>query len=389
MSSPPERCLAKNVSGPWAGDTSAGLTREGHGPNMASAQAAFVYADAGQRIRFFSPGAERIFGYAAAEVIGCHLDMLMPQPDAAEHGACTECCSRTRGPRGLGRTRAEHGRRRDGVSFPLEVSVVELPALAGGGDAFRYAAFFRDMTETADLHERLVERERLAAVGATSAKFAHEVSNPLNGMLINVQLAQRRIRRGVPSQELSPLLERVAHQIDRLANLLHDFRRMSRRQAFEFRPTSPAQLLQEIADEQRAEWTSVGVELVEHWSCDLPRVPLDQAKMEQVLLNLCKNGVEAMPGGGTLTLAAAIDGERLRICVSDTGEGIPPNVDIFAPFATSKAEGTGLGLPIVQQIVHAHGGTLAFDSSPGEGTTFSVWLPLEPPLEARPERADV
>ena len=110
----------------------------------------------------------------------------------------------------------------------------------------------------------------------------------------------------------------------------------------------------------------------------LPSVQADADKLKQVFLNLCKNAVEAMPAGGTLTLRAHCAAEQVIIEVADTGDGIPDGVNIFEPFATTKAEGTGLGLPIVQQIVTAHGGTLSYTSTPGQGTTFSVVLPLSP-----------
>jgi signal transduction histidine kinase len=110
-------------------------------------------------------------------------------------------------------------------------------------------------------------------------------------------------------------------------------------------------------------------------AADPPLIHGDRDKLQQVLLNLCKNAVEAMPGGGTLTVRVRNSGTQVFLEVTDTGVGIPYGVNILEPFVTTKAEGTGLGLPIVRQIVSAHGGTLDYTSSPGQGTTFIVALP--------------
>ena len=105
----------------------------------------------------------------------------------------------------------------------------------------------------------------------------------------------------------------------------------------------------------------------------------DRDKLKQVLLNLCKNAFEAMLEGGTLTVRLHNFGEYITLEVADTGIGIPAGVDIFEPFVTTKPEGTGLGLPIVRQIIVAHSGTLTYTSEPGKGTTFTVILPLALP----------
>jgi signal transduction histidine kinase len=106
-------------------------------------------------------------------------------------------------------------------------------------------------------------------------------------------------------------------------------------------------------------------------------IPGDQDKLKQVLLNLCKNAVEAMPNGGTLTVRAENSGPHVSIEVSDTGVGIPYGMNVLEPFVTTKTEGTGLGLSIVRQIVNAHSGMLNYTSTPGQGTTFTVLLPVE------------
>jgi two-component system sensor histidine kinase HydH len=112
----------------------------------------------------------------------------------------------------------------------------------------------------------------------------------------------------------------------------------------------------------------------------VPPIGVDEDKLKQALLNLFKNAVEAMPNGGDLILAVAHSDDQVVIKISDTGSGIAPDVDIFAPFYTTKKEGTGLGLIVVRQIIAAHDGTITFSSEPGKGTTFTVSLPVNRPV---------
>jgi two-component system sensor histidine kinase HydH len=122
--------------------------------------------------------------------------------------------------------------------------------------------------------------------------------------------------------------------------------------------------------------TAHNIKVVREISPHLPLIEVDAEKLKQVLLNLCKNAVEAMPQGGTLTLRAHNFSGRLRLEVSDTGIGIPAGLDIFEPFTTTKTQGTGLGLTIVRQIVAAHKGTLNYFTIPGQGSTFTIDLPF-------------
>jgi two-component system sensor kinase FixL len=343
---------------------------------IAGTQDAFIFIDHRARILAFNAAAERIFGWSAAEVVGKKVNVLMPEPYRAEHDGYISNYERTGEARAIGRIRVVQGQRRSGEAFPIELSVTKV----GEEDEARYAAFIRDISETVRLRERLIERERLVAIGTTSAKFAHEVGNPLNSMLMNLQLIQRRIVKNVPSAQLAPLIERVESEVRRLGSLLNEFRSMSRRQPFELRRIEPSTLLRELAEGHRAECESHGVELEVAWEPELPAIQLDREKMTQVLLNLVKNGMEAMgEAGGVLALRARDDGAHVVIEVSDSGPGVPDGIDVFEPFLTTKREGTGLGLPVARQIVAGHGGEITYHSTPGRGTTFSVRLPIDPP----------
>ena len=229
------------------------------------------------------------------------------------------------------------------------------------------------------LQEQLLERQRLATIGTTAAKLAHEIGNPLNGMSMSTQLLQQRLAKAAVADEQIHRLTRIlSDEIARLSDLLQEFRSLSRREQFVFEPLLIPELVSEILESEVSHYTARDVEVKQAIPTDLPVVRADRAKLRQVLLNLCKNAVEAMPEGGTLSLKAEKIEGQLRIEVSDTGEGIPEDVNILEPFVTTKKEGTGLGLAIVQQIVAAHHGSLSYTSSPGQGTTFQLNLPLGP-----------
>jgi len=167
-------------------------------------------------------------------------------------------------------------------------------------------------------------------------------------------------------------------EIGRLSRLLQEFRSLSRQQQFALQPTNLITVVQEVITTEIAHYTERGITVEHHLPKDLPLVMADGDKFKQVLLNLCKNAVEAMPDGGTLSVRLHKTGERVTLEVKDTGVGLPAGVDIFEPFVTTKPEGTGLGLAIVRQIIAAHSGTLNYTSAQGKGTSFLITLPLPP-----------
>jgi PAS domain S-box-containing protein len=337
-------------------------------------QDAVVSIDRHGCIVLFNPAAERIFGYSTAEVLGQKVNLLMPEPYASEHDGYIARYEQTGDPRVIGRIRTLAARRKNGEIFPIELSLTEL----GADEKARYGAFVRDISKTVRLQEQLIERERLAAIGTTAATFAHEVGNPLNSMYTTVQLLERRLARQgvlVDDKVVTPL-RNLLSEMKRLTALLEEFRALARRQKLTPRPTSLATLVAGLLAVESPLYASQGIEVEQVFPPDLPPVVADAEKLKQVLLNLCKNAVEAMPQGGKLTVQAQNSGRQVRLEVSDTGVGIPAGVDIFAPFTTTKPQGTGLGLTIVRQIVAAHRGMLTYHSVPGQGTTFTLLLPI-------------
>jgi PAS domain S-box-containing protein len=337
-------------------------------------QDAVLSIDRQGRIVLFNPAAEHIFGYQRTEVTGQKVNMLMAEPYATEHDDYIARYEKTGEARAIGRIRAVSARRKDGFVFPIELSVTEI---AVDRDV-HYAAFIRDISEKSRLQTQLVESERLAAIGSTAAKIGHELANPLNGMSLTVQLLEQRLGRmaDASSVYLAPTVKRLRDEISRLQKLVGEFATISRKEKYVFRPVNLMQLIDDTVSLQAPLLAQKGIEIQTSLAGDLPIMNLDGDRMKQALLNLIKNAAEAMPRGGTITIDAVADSGAIVVEVTDTGEGIPLDIDAFEPFATTKKEGTGVGLVIVRQIITAHSGKISYRSTPGKGTTFRVDLPL-------------
>jgi two-component system sensor kinase FixL len=227
------------------------------------------------------------------------------------------------------------------------------------------------------LNAALVERERLAAIGQTAAMLGHEIANPLNCMFLAGQLMQMRVASlPDPDPKIAENLARMMAANRRLNGLLEDFRSLSMRQIIQRVPTDLRAIVDRVIGLQRHAFDEAGVSVAIEVSASLPLVAIDGAKLTQVLLNLTKNAAEAMTtSGGVLSVRARLSGASLIVEVQDTGPGIPDHVDVFEPFRTTKAKGTGLGVPIARQILAAHDGMFEYESVVGSGTTFRIVMP--------------
>jgi signal transduction histidine kinase len=226
--------------------------------------------------------------------------------------------------------------------------------------------------------ERLRQNELLAAIGLTAAKLAHEISNPLNGMYTATQLLEEACKDPkIAADEVIPsTVKEIKKEIERLRNLLYDFRILSRPIKLDFEVSDVAAIAREVALLEGPRYSQQGITVELDFPSDLPKVTVDREKIKQALLNLCQNGADAMTRGGQLTIRGYELWGALCIEVCDTGTGLPEGMNIFEIFTTTKRGGTGLGLPIVQQIVAAHQGSVTFASEPGKGTIFRLTLPV-------------
>ena len=235
--------------------------------------------------------------------------------------------------------------------------------------------------ELVEMQSRMARTERLASLGMLSAGVAHEINNPLGGVLALTALTLEDLPAEDPSR---PNLEEVVRQADRCKKIVKGLLDFSRQSASSGEPVDVARAVDEALSLVRSQAAFFNIELVRAYEPDLPPVMADRSEFQQVLLNIIVNGVQAMNERGRMTVTARAAGTFVEVLVTDTGRGIPPDQieHIFDPFFTTKVEGqgTGLGLSIAYGIISKHGGTIAAESQVGRGSTFTIRLPAAPPF---------
>jgi two-component system sensor kinase FixL len=339
-------------------------------------------------ISLFNAGAEQMFGYTGEEVVGRNVRMLMPAPYRDEHAGYLRSYLETGAAKAIGCVRRVVAQRKNGTTFPIELSVSEVRMQ----DETLFNAIIRDvsereraLTEHLALSRLLQQSERLADIGAVTARIVHDFGNPLAGLLMTVQQMLRRIERdgGQPAENLRPQAERLLSVGQRLSSILHDFKDFAREQRLDLQPVALTPFLQEVVDAWQPEAESRDVVLRLDASDDLT-LQIDRPKCQRVFDNLLKNAFEAVDHGpGEVSVHANLRASKqIRISIADSGAGIPVGLDVFALFESTKADGTGLGLSICKQIVAAHGGGLDFAALAPHGTVFHVDLPIGEPFVA-------
>lgn len=237
-----------------------------------------------------------------------------------------------------------------------------------------------DITEKKNEEMKNRRLESLASLTNLAATVAHEIKNPLGSISIYVQL----LRKAVDSCEagkdskFSEYLDVVDEEIERLNRIVVDFLFAVRPLKFDLVPMDIGELIRSISGFFGEELSRAGVSVVLDVAEGLPRIRGDERFLRQMLVNLVKNAMSAMPGGGTLSIGALQRDDSIVIAVEDTGVGIPENVlsRVFEPYFTTKADGTGLGLTMAYKVVKEHGGDIRVKSEPGHGTTFTITLPV-------------
>jgi signal transduction histidine kinase len=173
------------------------------------------------------------------------------------------------------------------------------------------------------------------------------------------------------------MVQGAIREVTRLRKLLREFRSLANPKDLDLQCADLGKIIEEVLAQQKSGCEVSGIAVTLECENPLPRVMLDAAKITQVILNLCKNAVEAMPDGGCLSIRVYPSGTMIVMEIADSGVGVPGGVDIFQLFKTTKPDGSGLGLPVVQHIISAHKGTINYITEPGRGTTFTVRLPAE------------
>ena len=335
-------------------------------------------------INFWSTGAERLYGYTAAEVLGRPKQMLVPPEAAADFAEAIARVTRGETLRHMQTRR----RRKDGRIFDAAVT---MSPIRDGGATVGISVLTRDVTEMRQLEQRIAIADRMASVGTLAAGVVHEINNPLAAITMNLELlAEELLRppRRLDEAALAALREIVADARDgvhRLRDIVLDLRVFSRPDETRRGAIDVNQVLESSA---RMAWNEIRhrAQLVRDLGA-LPNVLGNDSRLGQVFLNLIVNAAQAIPDGNAadnfIRLATRTDADgRAVIEITDTGSGIHPDHlgKLFDPFFTTKpvGMGTGLGLSISHRIVTELGGTIAVESELGRGTTFRVCLPPSP-----------
>jgi signal transduction histidine kinase len=231
---------------------------------------------------------------------------------------------------------------------------------------------------TAGTAREIRRADEFSAGEMAASEFVHEFRNELSIVNSAAQIMEHELTRQRRAGD-EPLAEAFGHiksGIERLVRLMREFQGLERAERLNLRSADVTSVIKELLAIEAKDYVARGIRVQTLLPPNLPPVMLDVLKFRQALLNLCRNAAEAMPRGGVLTLRAYRTNSHVHVAVIDNGEGIPPGMDAFALFATTKPTGTGIGLPIAQQIIYRHGGTISYASEPGRGTIFRLALPV-------------
>lgn len=238
----------------------------------------------------------------------------------------------------------------------------------------------RDVTERVHRQTTSSREQRLASLGALAAGLAHEIRNPLNALSIHAQLAQREVASGreLRKDVLSKELDIVSKAVETLETIVRQFLNAARPRRLDRRARDIHQVIDNNLTFLKPELDEAGIALKTEYDPNVPPLMVDAVQIQEVVTNLVKNAIEAMPDGGTLQIQTSMGKDAIiRIEFEDSGMGIPDEIisRVFDPYFTTKEEGTGLGLFLVHKIVTDHCGMIEVDSTVGRGTTISILLP--------------
>jgi PAS domain S-box-containing protein len=362
---------------------------------LETAEDAVISVDADQRITVFNRAAEKSFGYTAAEVIGQPLELLLPDRSAASHRQLIEGFDHSSvTARRMGELREVFGRRKNGSEFPAEASISKLN-LPGGK---LFTAFLRDVTERKQIEaarkqavDALVEARtelarvaRVTTMGELAASIAHEVNQPLAAVITNASACLRWLA-ATPSNmaEANAAVQRVIRDANRAGEVIVGIRAFLKRGQPRKTQLQMGEIVREVVILAQGEARTHEVAMRVESAADLPPVLADQVEVQQVLLNLILNAIEAMSTvterARVLEVATAKHGaDEVVVAVRDSGPGLDLGrmEQLFDPFYTTKPDGMGMGLAISRSIIDAHGGQLWAMPNDGPGATFRFTLPV-------------
>ena len=378
-----------------ADDETDGLTQREHsleqallGSILATVPDALIVIDVRGQIVSFSAAAQRMFQYAESDVLGENISMLMPSPDREKHDGYIDHYLKTGERRIIGIGRLTSARRRDGSTFPIELSVGEVQ------DEGRplFTGFIRDLTESqqaerrvADLQAELAHASRVTAMGTLASALAHELNQPLTAIANSLEAGRDMLDADGPVDRelLREAMAERASQALRAGEIIRSLREFIRRGETIRQPEPLRGLLAEGAALAFIGVDSRGLDMDISVDPRVDKVLVNRVQLQQVIINLTKNAVEAMAGGparilrlSAIPAPSPTDAGRVEVIIADSGPGLAPEMSrtLFTPFTTTKPSGMGVGLSISQTIVEGHGGRIWAEPSQWGGTAFHFTL---------------
>ncbi|SFP00150.1 PAS/PAC sensor signal transduction histidine kinase [Bradyrhizobium sp. Ghvi] len=346
---------------------------------------AMIVIDGHGIMQLFSTAAERLFGWSEQEAIGQNVSILMPEPDRTRHDSYIARYRTTHDPHIIGIGRIVTGKRRDGTTFPMHLSIGEMQS---GGEPY-FTGFVRDLTEhqqtqarLQELQSELVHVSRLTAMGEMASALAHELNQPL-AAISNYMKGSRRLLAGSVdpnTPKVESALDRAAEQALRAGQIIRRLRDFVSRGESEKRVESLSKLIEEAGALGLAGAREQNVQLRFSLDPGADLVLADRVQIQQVLVNLFRNALEAMaqsPQRELVVANARVADGMIEVEVSDTGSGFQSDVlpNLFQTFFTTKETGMGVGLSISRSIIEAHGGRMWAENNASGGATFRFTLP--------------
>jgi two-component system sensor kinase FixL len=361
------------------------LAREAHLQSILdTVPDAMIVIDERGIMQSFSSAAERLFGLPASEAIGRNVSMLMPSPYREDHDGYLRRYLSTGERRIIGIGRVVVGERKDGSTFPMELAVGEMKS----SERRFFTGFIRDLTERQQTEARLQELQaeivhisRLTAMGEMASTLAHELNQPLSA-ITNYLRGSRRLLAASSDEravQICGALDKAAEQALRAGQIIRRLRDFVSRGETERRVESLVKLVEEASALALVGAKEQGVRVTLQFDPSADLVLADKVQVQQVLLNLIRNAIEAMSETGRRELAItgkAAEDDMVTVSVADTGPGIAAEIasQLFQPFVTTKRQGMGVGLSISRTIIEAHGGQIWTEPNPGGGTIFRFTL---------------